>query len=374
MIYHVLSKKRRGYRSPASYNNRIGVPLTLLGVEPAHEFVIAELGSSAPGELRDLSRMVEPDVAVITHVGPAHLEGFKDVDSVSVEKVSIVTGLAERGIIVCSTEHQPTWERVRALQRPMVSFGLDRSADVWAQNVRSEHGKIRFETNDHCQVVIPIGGVHNVSNALAALAVVRRLGVSTNEFAAALADFGGVSSRMEYHHVNDITIIDDSYNANPASMAAALAELVSHDRAGRRILVCGDMCELGVAAEQMHCELGRQVAASDIDMLFTVGPQAAWTANAAVEAGMGKGSVQRAINSRRLARLIKSAIRDEDVILVKGSRAMQTELVVAALRRYRGGRRPVLRVSGAKAITPAGGAPMSRRPLVPQLNITGRGR
>jgi len=342
MIYHVLSKHKKGHRSPKNFNNNIGVPLTILGIEPDHEFAVVEIASNAPGEIAPLSRIAEPDIAVITHIGPSHLEGLKDIEGVSVEKVSIVAGLKEHGIMICGIEHQPTLDRVRALGINVITFGLDPSAQVGASNLRHEDGHLCFETNDHFTVRLPIGGVHNVKNALAALAVTRRLGISSSQFAEAMLDFTPIPGRMCYHTVKGITVIDDSYNANPSSMEVALDELCNYEPAGRRVLVCGDMCELGEEALRYHQQLGRDVAARKIDLLFAVGSQAAETANAALAAGMGRSDVQKSITGKRLARLIKSMIRDDDVILVKGSRAMQLELVVESLKRYRGGRPKVV--------------------------------
>ncbi|MBN1436890.1 MAG: UDP-N-acetylmuramoyl-tripeptide--D-alanyl-D-alanine ligase [Sedimentisphaerales bacterium] len=336
MIYHALSKPKRGYRSPASYNNNIGVPLTLLNIGAEHEFAVIEIGSNAPGEVAELSRMACPDIAVITSVGPAHLAGFGDVEGVSKEKCSIIAGLKERGVVICSAQHQATLERVRALGRPMISFGVDVDADVSAHDVVIEPGRVSFKTNDRCEITLPIAGTHNVSNAMAALATVRRLGVSTSQFAAAMTDFKMPPGRMNYLDFNGITVIDDSYNANPASMAAALAELQSHRDAPRRVLICGDMGELGPASQQEHHKLGERVARSNIDALLTVGKLGAVAAKAALEAGMGRGSVQRAVTSQRLARLVKTLINDGDVILVKASRMMRMEAVVKSLSRWRG--------------------------------------
>jgi UDP-N-acetylmuramoyl-tripeptide--D-alanyl-D-alanine ligase len=343
MIYHVLSKHKKGYQSPKNFNNAIGVPLTIFGIDPDHEFAVVEIGTNHPGEVAALSRIIEPDIAVITHVGPTHLEGLRDVEGVSVEKVSIVAGLKEHGVIICGTDHEPTLEKVRALGHHLITFGLDEQADVSGRKVKQEWGKLSFETSDQCEVKLPIGGLHNVKNALAALAVTRRMGIANRDFAAAMADFEAVPGRMNYHHIKGITIIDDSYNANPVSMEAALAELDSHTGAGRRIFVCGDMCELGEASAEYHRKLGRSVKQSRVDILMTVGERGAITAQAALEAGMGRSSVQRSVSSKRLARLIKSMIRDEDVILVKGSHAMQMELVVQSLQRYRGGRPLVIK-------------------------------
>lgn len=336
MIYHVLSKYKKGHRSPRNFNNNIGVPLTIFGIESDYEFAVLEIGSNAPGEVAELSRIAEPDVAVITSVGPSHLEGLKDVDGVSVEKVSIVVGLKERGLIVCGTDHQPTLEKARTLGRHVITFGLDANCDVFASNVRREDGGIRFETNDRYEVWLPMVGLHNVKNALAALAVVRRLGVSSQQFASAMEDFQPVPGRMVCKKVNGITIIDDTYNANPVSMAAAVKELCDFEQACRRVLVCGDMGELGQASGQYHQQLGRDVAGSNIDLLLTVGPQAALTADAALEAGMGRADIMRCKDSKRMARLIKSMLFDGDVVLVKGSRVMEMEKVIVSLQRWKG--------------------------------------
>jgi len=336
IIYHVLSRYKKGHHSPKNYNNHIGVPLTLLGMEAEHEFAAVEIGSNAPGEVAELSRIAEPDVAVITRVGPSHLEGLKDVEGVSVEKISIVAGLSEHGPLIVGVDHKPTLERAQALGRHIITFGLDESCDVYAVKVERRQGGIRFVTNDRCEVWLPMIGMHNVKNALAALAVVRRLGITSSQFAEAMKDFVPVPGRMNSSEVNGITIIDDSYNANPASMQAALDELTSIKPARRRIFVVGDMYELGKESEKYHRQLGRDITAAKVDLLLTVGPQAALAAEAALEAGMGKGNIMRCINSKRMARLIKSLLFDGDVVLVKGSRAMEMEKVIVSLKRWKG--------------------------------------
>jgi len=361
MIYHAMSRYRKGHRSPHNYNNAVGVPLTLLGLEPEHEFAVVEMGTSGPGEIAALARIAEPDIAVITQVGPSHLEGLRDLDGVSGEKMGIVAGLREHGVLIVGLDHQGVFDRARALGCHLITFGMSERADVSALRVWREGSRLGFETNDRCTVELPAAGLHNVSNALAALAACRRLGLTTRQFADALRDFQPVPGRLSARQVNGITILDDSYNANPSSMAAALAEIASRTAAGRRIFVCGDMCELGAASEQYHRDLGRAIAAAPVDLLLTVGSQAARTAEAALEAGMGRARVQRCTTAKRLARLIKALLHDEDVILVKGSRAMALEEVVRALERYPGGR-PVVARGRAIGVV---GAPRAVRVNVP---------
>lgn len=336
MIYHVMSKYRKGHRSPHNYNNQIGVPLTIFGIETDHEFAVVEIASNAPGEIAPLSRMAAPDVAVITSIGPSHLEGLKNIEGVSQEKISIVTGLKDHGLIVCGVDHIPTLEKVKSLGRHMITFGLDNRCDVYALNIRRAGNGQRFDTNDRSEIYLPLIGVHNVKNAMAALAVVRRLGITSREFAEAIEDFQPVPGRMIMKEVNGLIFIDDSYNANPMSMAAAMEELRQINPAKRRVLVCGDMYELGESSEEYHRQLGREVVESGIDLLLTVGSQAALAGEAALEAGIGRGNIMCCKSSKRMARMIKSMLFNGDVILVKGSRAMKMEHIVESLSRWKG--------------------------------------
>jgi UDP-N-acetylmuramoyl-tripeptide--D-alanyl-D-alanine ligase len=344
MLYHVLSKHKTGYRSPKNYNNQLGVPLTIFGVEPEHDFAVVEIATNAPGEIAALSRIAEPDVAIITSVAASHLDGLKDIDGVSVEKISIVAGMSDRGVVICGRDHLPTLERLRPLDVHTITFGFDENADISALQVNRSDSGVSFSTNDHCEIHLPLLGRHNVGNALAALAAVRRMGLTSEDFAEAMGDFSAVKQRMAVSHVNGITIIDDSYNANPHSTAAALEELTSHTQAKRRVLILGDMNELGPESEAYHQQLGRDIAESNVNLLLTVGPLAAITANTALQTGMGLASVQRSINSRRMARLVKSLLLDEDLVLVKGSRGMQMEKVVESLNRYK--RKTVIKKTG----------------------------
>ena len=338
MIHHVLSTKKPGYQSPANFNNQIGLPLTILATGPEHEFVVVEMGSSEPGEIEKLSKIAAPDIAVITNIGRAHLEKLKDLAGVSREKTSIVTGLQDRGVVICSNQHAATLEKVRSFGKQVISFGVDGPADVSATQIQQQAGKLTFLTNDRCPVALALAGRHNVSNALAALAVSRRMGLTSLQFAEAIKTFEPAKGRFQYMDACGITIIDDSYNANPDSMAAAVAELIADKDHRRKIIVIGEMCELGEDSPQIHRELGRLIAQSPISVMFAIGPMAAGAAGAAIAAGMARGDVQCSVSSKRLARLIKSSLRDGDIILVKGSRAMQTEQVVESLKRYKGGR------------------------------------
>lgn len=358
MIYHVLSKHKSGHRSPKNYNNHLGVPLTIFGVEPEHDFVVLEVATNSPGEIAALSRIVEPDVSVITSIAASHLEGLKDLDGVSTEKISIVAGMADRGVVICGRDHPPTLDRLRPLDVHTITFGFDAEADISALEINRHEDGISFVTNDRCEIKLPLLGRYNVGNALAALAAVRRMGLTSLDFSEAMADFTAVKQRMAVSHVNGITIIDDSYNANPHSTAAALEELGLQTQAKRRVFILGDMNELGPESQRYHEQLGRDIVASNVDLLLTVGPLAAMAANTALKTGMGLSSVQRSINSRRMARLVKSLLLDGDVVLVKGSRAMEMEKVVDSLNRYK--RKTVVTRSGFISV-PANSAKTTKK-------------
>lgn len=341
IIHHVLRKNRKGHRSPHNYNNAVGVPMSIFGIEPDHDFAVLEVATNAPGEIANLSRIAQPDIAVITGIAPSHLEGLKSIEGVCEEKSAIVTGLADRGVVICGADYPPLLEKLKPLGSPLIQFGIDVEADIVGTEVERTDAGIRFTTNDRCEISLPITGMCNVKNALAALAVVRRMGMTSSDFAEAISDFTAVPQRMSVHQVNGITIIDDTYNANPASMASAMEELEHYTKARRRVFICGDMNELGDAAEDYHVELGQKIAQSTIGLLLATGPLATVAANAALKQGMGQSAVQKSISSKRLARLVKSLIMDEDVIMVKGSRSMEMEKVVDSLKRYRG-TRPII--------------------------------
>ena len=232
-------------------------------------------------------------------------------------------------------------ERLRALRGDdhVITFSTDPAsgAQITAQGIRRQDGRIRFMTQDRCAVDLPMIGIHNVSNALAALAVARRMGLSSQQVADALADFQPAEHRLNVHTVNGLTIIDDTYNANPDSMNAAMEEL-THYPAKRRVVVAGDMGELGDGAQAMHEQLGRAIAALPCDLFFAAGPLMAHAAAAAVAAGMGWSRVHRAVSAKRVARLIKSELLVDDVVLVKGSHAMEMDKVVTSLMRFKGSR------------------------------------
>jgi len=337
MIYHVLSQFKQGCQSPKNYNNNIGVPLTLLSVGRDDDFVVVEMGSNHPGEIAALSHIVEPDLAVITSVGPSHLEGLGSVSGVIDEKAAITAGMSPSGQVFCFNDKGLLIEKMRGLVQPVVSFSLEDCSDIFAKEIKRTVKGVRYVTNDNVKVKLHVDGRHNIANSLAALCVARRLGISSEAFAGAMATYSPPAGRMQRIKLDEIMLIDDTYNANPASVRAAVDTLSSMKQASRRILVLGDMNELGEASHNYHKLLGRYIASlGNIDMLFTVGAKAATIANEAINSGMRIGTVQRCVSSQRLARLIKTHIHNDDIVLVKGSRALEMEKVIVSLKRFKG--------------------------------------
>ena len=332
MIHHVLNTKYNSSRSPKNFNNAIGVPLSIMAVEHDQDYAVIEIGTNTPGEIHYLSQIAQPDIAAITSISPTHLAGLKTLDGVCAEKTSIVSGLKKGGTVVCCSSAPDAISRLQHGNHKIVTFGLNRESHVHAVNIRTKSdGSVTFETNDRCEITLPIPGKHNVSNALAALAVCRRMDITTEQFAEAIKSFNAVGGRLKIEKAGELTIVDDSYNANPSSMAAAL-DVLDELEGSRRIFCCGDMGELGPQEKDMHHKLGDTIALSKTDILITAGPLSKETAQTAIEAGMSSNNVFSFDDSNQAAEKLMEIVKADDIILAKGSRTMKMENVVRQLK------------------------------------------
>ena len=328
MIHHILARRLKGTCSPKSFNNEIGLPLTLLGVSPGDDYVICEIGTSAPGEIAALSKIARPNLAVITSIGPAHLERLGSVDRVAVEKASILGELAGDGLGVIWADSPQLAKAVRYHRCKLISFGESPDADLRLTGFEQVGRGQRFQFNGRLWVDLPMPGRHNAMNALAAIAAAQRFGIDQADSAAGLADFGGESMRLEWTEVGSGAIINDAYNANPASMAAA-ADVLAGCKGGRKVFVVGDMRELGDQAEEMHVQVGCDAAERGVDLVIAVGPLGRYIARGASDRGREAvefESVESAAGA--LARLL----RPGDTVLVKASRSMGLEGLIPAIR------------------------------------------
>lgn len=334
IVSHVLSQHFKTYQSPKSFNNFIGLPLTLLGAEPNQQIIIVELGASHPGEIEYLTRIASPDIALVTNVYPAHLAGFGTIGKIAEEKLAISKGLAPVGTLIINADCPPLLDSVRRLKLTFQKFScFDEDADYSIDNLIMGPLASNFAINKSI-VEIPLPGRGNVENALAAWAICSNYGITAAQFADALKTISPVSMRTEMLKLGSLTVISDCYNANPASMKNALDILtnLAGSQKRRAVFICGDMAELGDSEQFLHRQLGEQIANAGVNLLITLGNLAAIAADAAKTKSPG-------IQTRCFADLtdlcnnLQLMIKDSDIILVKGSRINKLELVVDKLKK-----------------------------------------
>jgi UDP-N-acetylmuramoyl-tripeptide--D-alanyl-D-alanine ligase len=329
MIHAILSRKLQGSCSPKSFNNEIGLPLTLLDVEPADDYVVCEMGTNHPGEIDALCRIARPDVAVITSVAEAHLEGLGSLESVAREKAAILDRVPSDGLGVVWGDSEVLGRAVRPYSAKLIRFGASDSADLRLTAREPGEAGQRFQVNSRLWVNLPLPGRHNAINALAALGVAQRFGFAPEQAAEALANLEPAEMRMEWVDLGRIRLINDAYNANPGSVLAA-SEALRDFRAERRVLVLGDMRELGPQGPEMHRDVGHRIAEMQgADLVVGVGSLGCGIAQGASDAGASAeefASVPDAIGG------LASLLRDGDLVLLKGSRSMGMEALVPALR------------------------------------------
>ena len=330
MVASILSQQHKVLYTAGNFNNEIGVPLTLLRLEGDEEFGVFELGANHAGEIDYTSSLVKPDVAMVNNVASAHLEGFGSLDGVARAKSEIFNHLNADGIAVINADDPfASVMREAASQFTQLSFGIDTQADVKASELESDLlGRYTFQLAYLGSVVtvsLPLSGRHQVSNALAATAICIALGLPLEEILTGLALIKPVKGRMLPHDLGRVRIIDDSYNANPASVGVAIDWLKEID--GFRCLVLGDLGELGDNASLLHSELGEYAKKQGIDALFSLGELSANTSHA-----FG-GQHQQELAPLVLCLINKiNQLQGDVTVLVKGSRSAGMERVVEALK------------------------------------------
>jgi UDP-N-acetylmuramoyl-tripeptide--D-alanyl-D-alanine ligase len=333
MIDAVLSRGMLGTASIKSYNNHVGVPLTILSARPGDQYLVCEIGSNAPGEVSALAEAVRPDVAVITGVGREHLEGLGTLERVAREEASQLESLETGGVAVVHADSPYLLEQVAAHRKGrgfnVVTFGVGTEADLRVGEVRHGFHGVTFTLNGRASYHVPVLGRHNATNAAAAVAVGRRLGVGGDEIAAGLASVRGAEMRLEPLEIGGVRVINDAYNANPESMLAALDTLDGLEAGGgRKCAVLGDMLELGSGGPEMHVEVVRRaLGVSGLGALALVGPLMRAAGRAA---GDGRCVFIDDVGEGRAAK-VAEVFREGDVVLLKGSRRMRLERLLPAI-------------------------------------------
>lgn len=342
LVAAVLSRTLRGVASVKSFNNAVGVPLTILSARRTDQFLVCEVGTNAPGEIAQLAEIVRPDVAVITNIGREHLEGLGSMDGVLIEEASLLRSLAPGGLAIVNADSPGLAEAARAAlaaggvrNATFLRFGRSPDAELRLHAVHAGGEGVEFELAGRQSFFTPLLGEHNALNACAAVAVGRRLGVPDAEIAGALRGATGPDMRMQRSVAalpgGEVLLFNDAYNANPESMQAALLAFGSLSRAARRrVVILGDMLELGPAAIELHAEVGRTLAA-DVrpDLAVLVGPLMAHAAPM-VERSLGPRSVALFPDADSPGE-VAALLRPGDAVLLKGSRRLALERIAAAL-------------------------------------------
>jgi len=340
MTASLLTTRGPVLRTEGNLNNEYGLPLTLLGLNPTHTAAVLEMGMSAPGEIRTLSGIAEPDVAVITKVASVHLEFFDSTDAIAAAKAEILESVPATGVAVLNGD-DPRLRRIgEGWGGRVVWFGRDRRFDVSAERWRGTAFGMRFDlriSGRTAEVALPLAGPHFVDSFLAAAGAAHVLGVDIEAMAEAAAGITAARHRGEVRRLGEgVTLIDDSYNSSPAALEASIVALTLAPK-GRRVAVIGDMLELGESAGALHRDSGRALAGR-VDAVVGVGPLAREVLAGAREAGITEDALAHFENAAGAAAAIGDLVRPGDAVLVKASRGIRLETVVEALgRRFGGG-------------------------------------
>jgi UDP-N-acetylmuramoyl-tripeptide--D-alanyl-D-alanine ligase len=332
MIAAVLGVKRRGQAAQGSFNNAVGVPLTLLSVERADEFVVVEIGTNHPGEVTALARIARPDVAVITCIAEEHLEFFGNIEAVAGEEFSILANMGKRAFVAMSDQAARYLPEDAAKQFTKLVYGLSEGADLWAKDVVADGDGQRFKVNGRFDYRIPVHGKHNVVNAMAAIAIATRLRMTPEQIAEGLLKIKLPPMRMNVSRIGAMTLINDAYNANPGSMRAAFDVLDSIDQPGRKIIIVGDMRELGDQASACHQNVGRDAGRSTAHSIIAVGSYARVFGDGATAVAGTSKRIYSFPSIEALNEKLAGLIEPDDVVLIKASRGSQLERLVEPLR------------------------------------------
>lgn len=333
MISRVLSEKYNVLSCQGTHNNHIGVPSTLLQLNARHEVVVLELGTSHKGEISNLSRIAIPDIAVFTNVGPSHLEFFKNIKSVFDEKISLLKNLRPKGTVVINKD-DCSLHKIESKYKKrfkILSYSVKNSSKFQATKINLGFDSLEFLLNNKTWIRLNTPAEHNIYNALAAIACANLFNIDIAISKRALESFVFPKSRFNFLKVNDFSLIDDSYNSNPQSLESAL-KVISRFDSKRRILVCGDMLELGKGSRKFHYDLGKKLGDYGVDILITVGKLARF---------LGKGALDNSFDEKMIfsfdsidgaGNKLINIISSGDVILVKGSRSLKLERIVDKIK------------------------------------------
>ena len=329
----VLARKFRVSKTEGNFNNHVGLPRTILETTSDHEVGVWEIGMNHPGEVAALARVAAPDAAIITNIGVAHIEFMGSREAIATEKGALAEAIGAEGSVILNADDDFSKSIAQRTRAKVVFAGIGGGV-IRASEINQSAGGSEFTIREgahRCRAQLPVPGLHMVQNAILAVAAGRVFGLSLEESAAGLAAAPLTKARLQVKYVHGVQFLDDSYNANPDSMKAALRTLIELDTSGKRIAVLGEMRELGEQSAHGHREVGEAAAEFRIDHLIAVGANAAPIAEAARAAGLQNAATAR--STSEAAELLGEIVAPGDLVLIKGSRAARTELVLEEFAR-----------------------------------------
>lgn len=336
MISVILEETLNVLKTQGNYNGQIGLPLTIFNLDSSHDIAVLEMGISEFGEMDRLRKIANPDVGVITNVGVSHVENFGTVENTCSEKLKIVSGKDKKLYVnFDSPLLSNTQDKTDAT---VIPFGINGAYPYKCEEIYSSKYETSFVLSTEElkeNIIIPCLGIHNVYNALAAISVALDMGIHLEDIKSGLLKFKNVAMRQQILNINDITLIDDSYNASPDSVKSSVSILKNISSDGKNIVVIADMLELGERSQEIHFETGRYIAMEKIDYLITIGENSKYLSE-------GAKSINQDIftshcdNNNKAFEKIKNIIDRGDKILIKGSRGMYTDEIVEKIKNYFG--------------------------------------
>lgn len=335
-IAHVLGTRFKILKSEGNFNNHFGLPLMLLKLEPEHDMAVIEMGMSHAGEIRALAKIAQPEIGVVTNVAPVHLEFFDSLAGIARAKYELIESLPPNGTAVLNADDEYVSQFGRDFPGRVITYGTSPTAEVRAENIVSRGAEgSEFDIVSSCgreHATLPLVGEHNILNALAATSVACSRGMTFSDAVAALSTLKPADKRGQVLQFDNITVINDCYNSNPKALKAMIDAMLAM-KAKRRIVVAGEMLELGPLGEQMHREAGEHAAAKNIDLVVGVRGLAKAMVEGAVEAG---AKAQFMATPEEAGEWLARETRAGDVVLLKASRGVKLEKALEVWRATRG--------------------------------------
>lgn len=335
MVYDVLSSSYRVLKTASNHNNQIGASLALLNLDPSYDLAVLELGINHFGEMEVLRDLTQPSIALFTNISSTHLEFLDTPEDVLKAKLELVKDFTAESKVIINADDDLLRRGFLETKRnfSVLSFGIEQKADFQAEILNIDNRGLSFKVNES-SFFLPVLGRQNIYNALAGIAMGNLFGVSSEKIILALRDFRLPRGRMNIEECDGFILIDDAYNANPESVRYAVETLANFKTAERKILVLGDMLELGKYSEICHRRLGNSLSQIKIDILITVGKCAAKVSEQVI-GFKGREQVKHFSSNREAAVFLNDIVKTGDVVLIKGSRAMHMEEILVGLRQYR---------------------------------------